>query len=64
MAILEDLPFMVAADDGPDLEILGRVSTLLLGFALYNAAVAAYPHRTIYLRHGAEIKRKHEGQRI
>jgi hypothetical protein len=59
----ESLEFKVVMDDGPDTEVLGRVSHLELGFALFTAAVVKYPKRTIYLRHGARIIRKHEGER-
>jgi hypothetical protein len=58
---IEDLQFKIVMDDGPDTEVLGRVRDLDFGFAVFTAAIAKYPFRTIYLRHGARIIRKHEG---
>ena len=61
MAEHEDLEFKIVMDDGPDMEVLGRVKDLEFGFAVFTAAIAKYPKRTIYLRQGARIIRKYEG---
>lgn len=64
----KELEFKIVMDDESfdgkppsNSEILGRVRDLDFGFAVFTAAIAKYPFRTIYLRHGARIIRKHEG---
>jgi hypothetical protein len=55
------LEFKIVMFDGPDTEVLGRVRDLDFGFAVFTAAIAEYPKRTIHLRQGARIIREHAG---
>jgi hypothetical protein len=57
----ESLIFKIVMEDGPDLEILARVSALDVAGSAYMASIAKYPKRNIQLRHGARIIERHDG---
>jgi hypothetical protein len=58
----EKLEYKVVMDDGPDIEVLGRVRDLDFAAAVYMAAVAKYPNRNIQLRQGERIIKRHDGE--
>lgn len=57
-----DLPFRLetwTADDVRPDELLALCTNAIIGQAAFTAAVAMYPTRRIYLRHGARIVARH-----
>jgi hypothetical protein len=62
MAEQESLEFKIVMDDGPNTEVLARLAHLDLAGSAYRAAVLKYPNRNVYLRHGARIIERHDGE--
>jgi hypothetical protein len=62
MAMIDKLEYLVVIEDGLDLEVLGRLKDLDLGFVVFTTAIANNPLRNIFLRQGARIVRRHDGQ--
>jgi hypothetical protein len=58
----ERLEFKICMDDGPNTEVLARLAHLDLAGPAYRAAVLKYPNRNVYLRHGARIIERHDGE--
>jgi hypothetical protein len=58
----ERFEYMVALDDGPESEVLGRLSDLDFAAAVYMAAVAKYPKRNIRMLQGERIIKRHDGE--
>jgi hypothetical protein len=58
----ESLELKIVMDDGADTEVLARIASLDIASAAYIAAVAKYPNRNVYLRHGARIIRQNLGE--
>jgi hypothetical protein len=58
----EQLEYVIALDDGPDAEVLGRLAHLDLGAAAYMAAVARHPNRNVRLLQGEQILKRHDGE--
>jgi len=58
----EALEFKIVMDDGPDTEVLARAASLDIASAAYMAAVLKHPKRSLALRHGARIIKRHDGE--
>jgi hypothetical protein len=58
----ESLEFKIVMDDRPNTEVLARLAHLDLAGPAYRAAVLKYPNRNVYLRHGARIIERHDGE--
>ncbi len=56
------LEYDVVINAGPDTEVRSRVRDFDFGAAVYMAAVAKFPNRNIYLRRGAQVIKKPEGE--
>jgi ABC-type branched-subunit amino acid transport system substrate-binding protein len=57
----ESLIFKIVMEDGPDLEVLARVSALDIADSAYMGSIAKYPKHNVQLRHGARIIERHDG---
>jgi hypothetical protein len=58
----ESLDYKIVMDDGPDIEVLGRLANLDIASAAYLHAIVKYPLRNVQLRQGEHIIKRHDGE--